>query len=324
MTSLYFSTDEIPEEERIELAEACYSAVSPVTIKPLNQTTFEAHGRFNFLPDVSIAAVKRSAVKVEKSRSQARNDAENIALYINTAGQTEITMEGMGTVSYGPGCAFLTPTDCAGTALPSHQGIDIVLPRRRLEGAILNLDRKLKQALPDTPALGLLTHYAYSLTREERELPAELETMSSTHLTDLFVNLLGGTPDARHLADQRGVRSARLGSIKQYIQHNLTQPQLNAGLVAKQHQISERYLRALFADEHCRFSDYVLDQRLERAYQFLTDTRLSHITISAIALDSGFEDLSWFNRAFKRKYQCTLSEARQLTQENQERRHRCD
>lgn len=320
MTSLYFSTDGIPEEERIAMAEASYSAVSQITIKTLEGLPLEARGRFALLPGVRIAAFERSPIEVIKTRAQANNDADNIALYISTGGQTQISMEGMDRVTFDAGGAFLTPTDCAGTALPSHQGIDIVVPRQRLEGNILNLDRKLKQALPDTPAMSLLAHYAYNLTREERTLSTELEQLAETHLTDLFVNLLGGTPDARHLADQRGVRSARLVAIKQYIQHNLTQPQLSASLVAKQHQISERYLRALFADEHCRFSDYVLDQRLARAYQHLTDARLKHITISAIALDSGFEDLSWFNRAFKRKYQCTPTDARLLTSAEP---HRC-
>lgn len=312
MTTLHFSTDEFPEQDRIEIAQSYYESLSKVTISPLEDATLSASARFSLLPGASVAAVERSPMAVDRSSYQASQENDNIALFVNCSGNSHITLHDSETASYGAGQAFIAPTTSAGKAMPSSHGIDIVLPRQALEGPILNLDRKLNQVLPDTAALRLLTRYAVNLTREEFTLPSELQHLSSRHLTDLFINLLGGTPDAAHLADQRGVRAARLLSIKHFIGRNLTQPQLSAGLVAQHHQISERYLRALFAEEHIRFTDYVMDQRLRRAYQCLTDPKLSHTTISAIALNCGFDDLSWFNRSFKRKYQFTPSDVRNM------------
>jgi methylphosphotriester-DNA--protein-cysteine methyltransferase len=55
---------------------------------------------------------------------------------------------------------------------------------------------------------------------------------------------------------------------------------------------------------------YVLDQRLALACRRLRDTRLAGRTISSIAHDAGFGDLSYFNRTFRRRYGVTPSGAR--------------
>ena len=43
----------------------------------------------------------------------------------------------------------------------------------------------------------------------------------------------------------------------------------------------------------------------------LTDARYDQRAISAIAFDVGFNDLSYFNRAFRRSYAATPSEVRE-------------
>jgi AraC-like DNA-binding protein len=62
-------------------------------------------------------------------------------------------------------------------------------------------------------------------------------------------------------------------------------------------------------DEGATFSEYVVAQRLTRAYRMLIDSRAIR-TISAIALDVGFGDLLYFNRSFRRRFGATPSEVR--------------
>ena len=71
-----------------------------------------------------------------------------------------------------------------------------------------------------------------------------------------------------------------------------------------------QYVRSLFYQEGTSFSDFVREQRLARAHERLTDRRCAHHTISRIAFDAGFQDLSWFNQAFRRRYGATPSEVR--------------
>jgi AraC-like DNA-binding protein len=42
----------------------------------------------------------------------------------------------------------------------------------------------------------------------------------------------------------------------------------------------------------------------------LTDSRFASRSISALAFDTGFGDLSYFNREFRRRYHATPSEVR--------------
>ena len=49
-------------------------------------------------------------------------------------------------------------------------------------------------------------------------------------------------------------------------------------------------------------ANYIRDRRLERCRLRLLDPRFAHQTVSELAFQAGFGDLSGFNRAFKAKY----------------------
>jgi len=71
-------------------------------------------------------------------------------------------------------------------------------------------------------------------------------------------------------------------------------------------------MRKLFAIEGTTFTDFVREPRLARAYRMLTDRFQIHRPIDVIAYESGFGDLSYFNRAFRQRYNMTPSDAREL------------
>jgi AraC-like DNA-binding protein len=84
-------------------------------------------------------------------------------------------------------------------------------------------------------------------------------------------------------------------------------------MIAAQHRVKPRWVQRLFECEGTTFTEYVLAQRLGRAHRLLTDPRYASLKISTIALDIGFGDLSYFNRAFRRRYGMTPSELRAAT-----------
>jgi AraC-like DNA-binding protein len=69
-------------------------------------------------------------------------------------------------------------------------------------------------------------------------------------------------------------------------------------------------VQILFESEGKTFSQFLIDQRLARAHRMLSDPRLSERTISAIAYEAGFGDVSNFNRVFRRRYGETPSDMR--------------
>lgn len=135
--------------------------------------------------------------------------------------------------------------------------------------------------------------------------------MVATHLHDLAALAIGATRDAAAVANGRGVQAARLRTIKAAIVENLADRQLSIDTVAARHGVSPRYLSRLFESSATTFSEFVLAQRLNRAHRMLIAPAFFGRTISSIAFEAGFGDLSYFNRTFRRVYDATPSEVRE-------------
>ena len=69
-------------------------------------------------------------------------------------------------------------------------------------------------------------------------------------------------------------------------------------------------LHMLFEDDGASFSEFVVGQRLARAHRMLSDPRQMAQTVNAIALHVGFNDVSYFNRTFRRRFGMTPSDVR--------------
>ena len=121
---------------------------------------------------------------------------------------------------------------------------------------------------------------------------------------------MGAVGDAVEIAKGRGLRAARLRAIKADIAEKLTSQNLSVEAVAMRQGVSPRYIQMLFEQEGTTFSQYVIGQRLARAHRILTDLRFADRSITSVAFDAGFGDLSYFNRAFRRCYGGTPSEIR--------------
>jgi AraC-like DNA-binding protein len=138
------------------------------------------------------------------------------------------------------------------------------------------------------------------------------------HLRELLAQALDApsdpAPEVTAPGNRRGVsgglRAARLNAIKADILAHLGTRGLSLDAVAKRQSISPIYVRKLFDSEDTSFTQFVLGERLARAHRLLSDPRLGDRTIAALALEAGFGDLSYFNRAFRRRYGAAPSDVR--------------
>jgi AraC-like DNA-binding protein len=189
--------------------------------------------------------------------------------------------------------------------------------RDLLSSLTTNIDDALMQPIPSNhPALALMIGYANIMNNDELLATPELRQAVALHMHDLAALVLGAaTRDGAEIALGRGVRAARLYAIKHDIVLKLHLPSLSMADIAKQHGLSEAYIRKLFAASGMTFSEFVMSERLARACQMLRDPRLHAKPIGNIALDVGFSDLSYFNRAFRKHYGITPSDARAMRDE---------
>lgn len=106
------------------------------------------------------------------------------------------------------------------------------------------------------------------------------------------------------------MRGSRLSAIKAFILTRIDNPELCLEEVAAHQGISSSYVRKLFAAEGAKFTAFVLETRLQKVLQMLADPDSRGHAISTIALKCGFNDISYFNRVFRKRYGCTPSDLR--------------
>jgi AraC-like DNA-binding protein len=75
--------------------------------------------------------------------------------------------------------------------------------------------------------------------------------------------------------------------------------------------VTPRYVHLLLEETGKSFTHHVLERRLERAAALLRDLRWHNRKIADVAAAAGFNDLSYFNRAFRRRFGATPSDVRQ-------------
>jgi AraC-like DNA-binding protein len=179
--------------------------------------------------------------------------------------------------------------------------------RADLAAAVRGLDERALRHAVNADALRLLNAYIDVLRAQGPTEDPVLAARVASHLTDLVATALGASGDAAELARGRGVRAARLNAVKRDILANIASPELSIAAVAARNGITPRYLRMLLQDEETSFTEFVLEQRLGRARRMIREARGGDRMISTIAFASGFSDLSYFNRAFRRRFGMTPS-----------------
>jgi AraC-like DNA-binding protein len=95
-----------------------------------------------------------------------------------------------------------------------------------------------------------------------------------------------------------------LRKIQQYIEAHLDDGDLTLRSAARAHLVSARYVNRLFMHEGVSAARIRI-RRLERCRADLEDPERRHLSISEIAFDHGFGNISSFNRAFKARFHIT-------------------
>jgi AraC-like DNA-binding protein len=261
------------------------------------------------LPGLGLLSGTVEGIRHEHRRED--ND-DDFSFHLNRRGRSIVRARGRETVLRDGDAMLLSYTESRTITRPEPVFHRVLrLPRAALAPLVRNIDDAVLRAIPDgTGALSLLSHYAGALMGDPAAEVPQTRQLVINHLCDLIAVTLGVTGDAAAIAERRGIRIARLGAIKSDIEAHLTDPQLSPSAVAKRQRISDSYIRKLFAYEDTSFTDFVLMRRLAKAHRLLVDPRWADRNIASIAFASGFADLSYFNRTFKRLHGATPSDIR--------------
>jgi AraC-like DNA-binding protein len=210
------------------------------------------------------------------------------------------------------GAVVLSNSDQNSITFPSqYRMLAVNLKRQLLRPLLRDFDVVLARPISKhIDGLRLLSTYIEGLIEESALNSADTARLVVTQIYDLAALIMGATRAAAEIAKGRGLRVARLRAIKADIAEKLANPNLSVQTVALRQGVSPRYVQMLFEEEGTTFSQYVIGQRLARAYRLLTDPRFADRSITSVVFDVGFGDLSYFNRVFRRCYGGTPSEVR--------------
>jgi len=310
--AMRFSTAALPARQRIAMMREFYGPlVARLGVEPTSDQPFSFEATARALPGLSVVDLVSTPVHLWRDRKLLDGD-DRVTLSITLAGSGSISHVGRElTRAVGSGFLCSHADEFKSTIPIASRNVNVSIPRSALAEMVPHLtDHFMRPISPNTEALRLLVDYVGVLGRDDAMTSADLRRLTVAHVHDLVALALGASRDMAEIARERGLRAARLQSIKADILNSLAAPGLSLPQIAARHGVTPRYVQALFERDGTSFSRYLLDQRLARVDRMLRDPMQLARAIGAIALDAGFGDLSHFNRAFRRRYGATPSDVR--------------
>ena len=308
------STTTFPESKRLAMWREVYGrGITAVDIEPIGDAPFHADVTFSLLPSVGIAAGSRSPAHYRVTRELARHGGDVIILCVLRAGIATTSQFGT-ELSCGVGDAcLLSPADpCTASLHTEGRFLTLALPRRDIAALVPDFAAAFGHPIAsDNAALRLLVRYLDGVFAGDELTNLEVARSLSTHIVDLAALALGARGENAELARLRGGKVARLRAIRSDILQELGREDLSTELIAARHGISPRDVRKLFEHDGASFSAFVLAERLAKVQRMLGDRRYAHLNIAQIVHESGFGDVSYFNRVFRRRFGATPSDVRE-------------
>ncbi|MET0445805.1 MAG: AraC family transcriptional regulator [Pseudorhodoplanes sp.] len=188
----------------------------------------------------------------------------------------------------------------------------LTVSRARLLPLVNDVDALLVTPLDlSRPAVAHLKRYidiSVDLVRDPHD--QQLDEHISTTLLDLTALALGARGDVAELATARGLRASRAQQIVAEIERNFDDPNFSIGQIAGRLQMSPRYVQDLLQETGLSFTERLLERRLQHAMQLLTSEAGDRLKIGEIALASGFNEISYFNQRYRRRFGETPTQSR--------------
>ena len=310
--SLLVSTDRLPPRERFEAWRDAFALkVARVDASTPDQANFRAEMQFQPLPKLTVSRNIVSACRLMRTPEMIRDGDDGLTFVICVEGRGDAVF-GDQTVSLNSGQAMLVPHHRLGGIMVNTDAVTLSIRLDRDAAAEIfpSLDEAiLRQSQPGDPTIKLLAAYCEQLM-SSNGIPASLASLGSSHIRELMAHLYNPASELARAAPFSGVKAARLRSVLNEIARRFRDPAVNAARVGLELGLTGRYVQQLMDGVGLSFSEHVRNLRIDEAKRMLRDPRSSHMRISDVAYAVGFQDLSYFNREFRRRVGETPSDAR--------------
>ena len=180
--------------------------------------------------------------------------------------------------------------------------LGFVIPRDRLLETVANAEDLVGELVyPGIPIARHLSRYAGMLFESDElaDHPSLLSLADKT-IVDLVALSLEGRRHPQELERIPGVREMRVHEILATMREGCCHPDFSSRTVARKLGISTRYVQDLLHQTGTNFGERLLHLRLDKACIMLAQSPV--MRIGDIALLCGFNEISYFNRCFRRRF----------------------
>jgi AraC-like DNA-binding protein len=232
---------------------------------------------------------------------------------INTGSQLTVRQHGRET-TIAPGHAtllsFSETADFRGHS--ENSWFSATVPQDSLRELVHNVDDLLACPLDqDNEALKHLQQYVKILLGPSGVGDSSFLTDHvGKNLLHLMAFSLSSGRDTAGISGMRTIRAARAREIVTEIRSGFSDPSFSSARVAAKVRLSERYIQDLLAETGKSFTERVMEERLQKARRTLESSSNDRMTIADIASECGFNEISYFNRSFRRRFGASPGDVR--------------
>lgn len=308
----HFSTETHPERDRMAFFhEVVARHIAGRTFNAVAETRIKAEIKaLTLLEGVTVATGSYSPIIGLRTRELLRDGRDDYLLTVHTHDH-EVSVDGGRPMLIPAGNLMLISEAMRSQfQLPATVVKVLSLQRSRLQSLVPRIDMEAFHQVPAVAdGMPLLTGYADIL----RTAPPQGDVargVAAGHLYDLVALVLDAFVSGGATRNGTGLRAARLDLVKREIQRHLQDADFGIEDAARSQGISPRYIQRLFEAKGTTFSEFLRDSRLDLAFERLRLAAPGESSITMLAYDCGFQDLSSFNRSFRRRYGATPSDIR--------------
>jgi AraC-like DNA-binding protein len=280
-------------------------------VGPSRGDTIESRLQVSLVGNIALAIPEGASAQFSRTRAALSDGCDDLVLISAHSGRVRVEQDGQA-IELAPSQMMLADMSVAGSV--GHTDHDrftgIRIPRKALLDINPRAEERLSQVLADGSVAETITSYHALAANLAPHLDAVGQRLTSQHMIDLVGLMLGTDVDHAALARGRGQAVARLDLMRADVMTNLGRNELSLSDIAARCGLSPRQAQRLFEQAGTTFTEFVLEQRLLLARKLLQDPRAHARKISDIAHSAGFADLSYFNRAFRKRFSATPSDLR--------------
>ena len=209
---------------------------------------------------------------------------------------------------------YLLLSELASYELSSDKNARLLMmriPATELRGRLVSIeDHVSRRFKPNEQMTRLLVGMIRSIAELFINSPPPNPQALATEIIS-FVALTIGSEDRGAATDVRNARYHLRRRIVDFIESHLSDQSLSPKKIAASSRISLSYLYSLFNDDETTVSQFVQTKRLQRAYEILVADPKGHRTVSEVAYEVGFKNVSHFSRCFSRHFKVAPRDVRQ-------------